>query len=131
MLKLLRIISAHVKECLDILTKIHALLHPGDDDKKTFSESVPQQKPVPPPQQKPVPGVHDGGNRSAPTVPLDEEQLARVMLIEEVIAYLCISRRTYSRFVRQGILVPRLLGIRHYYYFTDLDVAFKRSRGRR
>lgn len=44
-----------------------------------------------------------------------------------VVSRLGISERTYNRWVKSGILVPILLGNKHYYREQDLTAAVQRS----
>lgn len=52
---------------------------------------------------------------------------------KEVIFKLNIDPSTYTRWVKQGILVPRIIGSRHFYTDADLERALEESarRGKR
>lgn len=52
---------------------------------------------------------------------------------KEVIFILNIDASTYTRWVKQGILVPRVIGSRHFYTDADLQRALQESvrRGKR
>ena len=52
---------------------------------------------------------------------------------KEVIFKLNIDPSTYTRWVKQGILVPRIVGSRHFYTDADLQQALEESarRGKR
>ena len=56
---------------------------------------------------------------------------ARPLLsVIEVMDMLGISRSTYYRFVKEGRLLPRILGNRHYYYLEDLEEQIRESKRR-
>lgn len=46
---------------------------------------------------------------------------------KEVIMKLGIAESTYTRWLQQGILKPRIIGRRHFYSEEDLKEAFKES----
>ena len=47
---------------------------------------------------------------------------------KEVMDKLNIKDSTYTRWVDRGILVPRIMGTRHFYTETDLGRAFEESK---
>lgn len=56
----------------------------------------------------------------------DEELLD----MEQVLRILRISRSTYYRFVKEGKLLPRKIGVRHCYYREDLKDMIQESKRR-
>lgn len=60
----------------------------------------------------------------------DLSHLSDLMDINQVIDLLKISEATYYRWVKQGELIPRRKGKRHYYCLSDLDRQLKEGRRR-
>ncbi|AIM37550.1 hypothetical protein KO02_13270 [Sphingobacterium sp. ML3W] len=60
----------------------------------------------------------------------DPPQMLVLLDINQVIDLLKISEATYYRWVKQGELIPRRKGKRHYYYMSDLDRQLKEGRRR-
>lgn len=56
--------------------------------------------------------------------------LSDLLDINQVIDLLKISEATYYRWVKQGELIPRRKGKRHYYCLSDLDRQMKEGRRR-
>lgn len=59
---------------------------------------------------------------------LKPKKLKEVLKRQQVIDILKISERTYYRHIENGILVPRQLGNRNYFYHSDLIEALEYSR---
>ncbi|MDH5826304.1 helix-turn-helix domain-containing protein [Sphingobacterium faecium] len=57
-------------------------------------------------------------------------QMLVLLDVDQVIDLLKISEATYYRWVKQGELIPRRKGKRHYYYISDLDRQLKEGRRR-
>lgn len=54
-------------------------------------------------------------------------EVDRLMTRMAVVSRLGISERTYNRWVKAGVLIPIVLGNKHYYREADLQEAIKRS----
>lgn len=59
-----------------------------------------------------------------------ESQHPELLDIQQVIEILNISTATYYRWVRQGELIPRRKGKRHYFYKGDLSQQLEEGRRR-
>lgn len=61
------------------------------------------------------------------------QDMEKLKTRKEVIAALNIDASTYTRWVKRGILVPRVFGTRHFYAEQDLERAYEESarRGKR
>lgn len=59
-----------------------------------------------------------------------ESQHPELLDIQQVIEILNISTATYYRWVRQGELIPRRKGKRHYFYKEDLSQQLEEGRRR-
>jgi len=60
----------------------------------------------------------------------DLSMLCDLLDVNQVIDLLKISEATYYRWVKQGELIPRRKGKRHYYCLSDLDRQLKEGRRR-
>ncbi|MGA6118726.1 helix-turn-helix domain-containing protein [Sphingobacterium anhuiense] len=65
-----------------------------------------------------------------PDAETDLSHLSDLLDINQVIDLLKISEATYYRWVKQGELIPRRKGKRHYYCLSDLDKQLKEGRRR-
>lgn len=66
-------------------------------------------------------------------VMLEHRETQKSLVVDElmtrmaVVQKLGISERTYNRWVKDGVLVPRAIGNRHFYRLEDLEKAIQRS----
>lgn len=65
-----------------------------------------------------------------PTDDAKSVQHNKLLDIQDVLTILGIGRTTYYRFVKLGKLVPRRIGERHCYYYSDLDEMIRESKRR-
>ena len=74
------------------------------------------------PAVAPVMGLNDSSSQNDST--LEDVMTPEWMDKQQVMTYLKISDSTYLRLKKKGVLVPKTIGRRDYYFKEDLDKSF-------